>query len=829
LKRKPAKTKGLTGTRASKAERKPAAQRVAVTSPRRRLAFRLVALVSPVLLLCLVELGLRLAGAGYPVSFFLSVRQEGGVRLVDNPRFGWRFFPPELARAPRPLSLNPHKPLGTIRIIVLGESAAMGDPEAAYGFARQLEQILQDRHPEKKIEVVNAAMTAINSHVIREIAKDCRQLAADYWLIYAGNNEVVGPFGAGTVFGRQAAGLTAVRLNLALKSTRVGQLAARLARKGSPPREWEGMEMFLDQQVSQDDPRLRQVYRNFAANIDDVVRLGQAAGAKVVISTMPVNLKDCPPFASAHRAELGPKLAIEWQSRFDEGKKAEAEGRYANALALFKEAGALDDQFAELAFRRGRCQLALGHPAEARAEFLRARDLDTLRFRADSRLNEIVCDVARARKITLIDAERELSHQAPQGLPGEDFFYDHVHLNFTGNYRVAVLFARAIEQTLGSGEKARPAPFLSEAEIERRLAFTPYDQQRVGRLMQLRLRQPPFSSQLNFQERDRRWEQTLAALPASPTNSVPGYRTALALAPDDWVLLSGFGQLLEDIPDRKAAQEQWSRVVQLMPHWPNGWFHLGSVAEATGNLPQAEQFLRHALELAPDSVEALTELALVRAARGAPDEALHGLETVLKIRPGFIPARLDLAAFRAQQNDINGAIEQYQDVLRRDTNNLNARLSLANLLASHGQPESAFAVFSEAIRLKPHNATAHLAFGKALAESALLDKAIVQLRRAVEIEPGLAEAHCQLGIALARANHPEEALKELEKAVRLKPDLVDARFNRGVTLAKAGRFSEAADDFRETLRLQPAHPLAKRFLDQALRSTGHTPAATLQQ
>jgi len=39
-----------------------------------------------------------------------------------------------------------------------------------------------------------------------------------------GNNEMVGPFGAATVFGAKAPPLGFVRLNLAIQKTRVGQL-----------------------------------------------------------------------------------------------------------------------------------------------------------------------------------------------------------------------------------------------------------------------------------------------------------------------------------------------------------------------------------------------------------------------------------------------------------------------------------------------------------------------------------------------------------------------------------------------------------------------------
>ena len=117
----------------------------------RRWLFRALALVSPILVLGLGELGLRLAGYGYATSFFLERPHEGRALLIENPKFGWRFFPPSLARSPQPLSLAAAKTPGTIRIFVLGESAAMGDPEPAYGLARQLERLLQARRPERKL------------------------------------------------------------------------------------------------------------------------------------------------------------------------------------------------------------------------------------------------------------------------------------------------------------------------------------------------------------------------------------------------------------------------------------------------------------------------------------------------------------------------------------------------------------------------------------------------------------------------------------------------------------------------------------------------------
>ena len=60
-------------------------------------------------------------------------------------------------------------------------------------------------------EVIQAAMTAINSYVLLPIARNCAALQPDLFIVYAGNNEVVGPFGAGTVFNRSMGSLGLIR------------------------------------------------------------------------------------------------------------------------------------------------------------------------------------------------------------------------------------------------------------------------------------------------------------------------------------------------------------------------------------------------------------------------------------------------------------------------------------------------------------------------------------------------------------------------------------------------------------------------------------------
>src|SRR5207249_5491162 len=129
----------------------------------------------------------------------------------------------------------------------VGESAAQGFPDPSTSFARVLEVMLRDRYPDTHFEVVNTAVTAINSHVILPIARECAGFQPDLFVAYIGNNEVVGPFGAANVLGSHSPNLRLIRSNVALKATRTGQLLGNIVRRGSAhdaPQFWGGMEMF---------------------------------------------------------------------------------------------------------------------------------------------------------------------------------------------------------------------------------------------------------------------------------------------------------------------------------------------------------------------------------------------------------------------------------------------------------------------------------------------------------------------------------------------------------------------------------------------------------
>ena len=334
--------------------------------------------------------------------------------------------------------------------------------------------MLREKYPGVRFEVVNTAIVATNSHVVRRIAFDCARHEPDLIVVYLGNNEVVGPFGAGTVFAPLSDRLALIRLGISFKATRVGQLLSNTVgrlRKPPGPDVWTGMEMFLGNQVRFDDPSLHTVYRHFRSNLEDIRDAGVGSGAKVIISSVGSNLADSPPFASLHRADLSEAELERWQECYDRGIGHEEKQEPEAAVAAYLEAAEIDETFADLQYRIATCCRQLGEFDRARDHYVKAREHDSLRFRADHQINAIIESVATGGSgddVRFVDAVAALQAASPQGIPGATHFHEHVHMKFAGNYLVARAILGQAEELLPDHVRSRKAP---GAEIPHRAAM----------------------------------------------------------------------------------------------------------------------------------------------------------------------------------------------------------------------------------------------------------------------------------------------------------------------------------------------------------------------
>lgn len=722
--------------------------------------FRLISfLLVPGLALALIEAGLRIANYGFSPSLFLKTRIGSEELFVNHDDFSFRFFPKEVARFPGPIRMRAQKRPDTFRIFVLGESAAMGDPEPAFGAARYLEALLEKRYPRNKFEFINVAFTAINSHVILPIARECARHDGDLWIIYMGNNEMVGPYGAATVFGAKAPPLAAIRFGLCVQQFRLGQWFMSLGRqlRGSSRNapSWGGMEMFAANRVPPSSPARQRVYHNFRANLEAIVGAGLDSGASVLLSTVAVNLKDCPPFASLSQTNRSAADRAAVEKLFQLGTNNQGRGEFASAIDAFEKAAAADTERADIQFRWGECLLGLKNSNAARSHFQSACDLDALPFRADQTINSSIVAVGKklaTPRLAVVDANAGLAAANREAICGEESFYEHVHLNFDGNYRLARLWAEKIEALLPQKTRASAAPdWATQQTCEQRLGSTDWSRLLVLESVGRRLQQPPLSSQSNNPERLEKLLALSKALKerraaASISQIRLEYESTIQQAPEDFYLREAFAEFLQSTGELPAATKQWDQILELLPHDYLAWFQRGRLRSELGRFPEAEADLNQAIRLRPSLTEAWFE-------RG-------------------------------------------------------------NIRSRQNHWEAALADFDQARRQRPQDPMLCCARARALEKLKRRTEAIQAYQEALRLNPAFWEAHFELAGEYAFEERIAEAKAEFLETIRLRPGHSRAHFNLGVMLAKEGQLDGAKREFEETLRLEPAYQKAEDYLRQ---------------
>lgn len=585
--------------------------------------------------------------------------------------------------------------------------------------------------------------------------------------------------------------------------------------------------MFLGHQVPADDPRLDTVSHHFARNLTDTIAVGRDSGAGVVVSTVAVNLRDCAPFASAHRPGMPEPEQTRWQQLYVAGVKAEDAGQFQQAAASFREAAQLDDRFAELRFRQGTCAQALGQAPEAQQEFKAARDLDTLRFRCDSRLNELIRATADGReneRVLLADAEQAFANQSLDGLPGQDLFYDHVHLTFEGDYLLAGAIAEQVEKLLGRRDKAgvdsNPS-WPSREDCARRLAWSDWNLHAAVSDIFGRLSDPPFSGQLNHAAQMSRlgaWLRQLA--PALQPSGIERAQhlcaEAAAKAPDDPWLQAQLAALKQAGHDLAGAEAAARRVVELLPSSGEGWSHLGFILAQEQHYDAAAASLRHAFELDAQDVWSLQNLAQSLVKLGRRDEAMREYRRALAIKPRFGLAWLGLGQVLEEEGHQAEAEDCYARALTNRVHRAAELATLARFCQSRGWFEAAATNFVDALQLSPTDVTLRLEAGQSLAAAGRHTEAAAQYVETIRLAPETAAAHFLYGLELGRAGQPAAAVDEFKEAVRLMPELVEARLNLGIALINAKRPEEALIEFNAVLQRNPTNELALRYAE-ALR------------
>ncbi len=603
--------------------------------------FYFVLILIPVIFLVLLELGLRIFNYGYDLTQWVKVTDS---EYLLNPDFTHRYF---FTTQNVPYSngnvFDIEKKPNAFRVFILGGSSAAGYPFTPNGdFGRYLKKYLEAVYPKNKIEVVNLAITAVNSYTIRDLIPGVLEQKPDLILIYAGHNEYYGALGVGSM---ESLGTNRSIVNLVLKlnNFKTTQLvrdflkwASGLFASGKRTSGTLMSRMAKDQLIELDSDVYKEGIEQFDGNLEDILKMTKQAGVPVILSTLTCNLKDQPPFVSIKSNR-------------------------------FPSAGAVYDQ-AEKA-------LGINERHIADSLFRYAKDLDALRFRAPEKFNEIIKSFGKKYHYPVVNIDSIFEANSPDSITGSSLMTDHLHPVLAGYKLMAGSFFRMMEKT-GNVPKGQMVivPKL-DLKVDYEFSFTPLDST-IGRYRIILLKNDwPFKEpkprdyvlkQLNMKsgldtlamkviESNIPWEQAhrLMADKYLRSGNLDLYTEEILDLIDQFPIIENFYDPPAEILIGKKRYDLAYRVLEKRYEYEPDAFStkwLGIIDLSRKSIDRAVKYLSESVNFAGNDAQVLFNLAGAYALQNNFEAALNTINRCLEVNPEFPGA----AGLKEQLESVRG-------------------------------------------------------------------------------------------------------------------------------------------------------------------------------
>jgi lysophospholipase L1-like esterase len=585
----------------------------------------------PIVILLAIELVLRVTWRSGDLPLFVPATTDTPGYLVANRDIARRwFFAEQSPPVPIPDAFPAQKPARAFRVFVLGESTTAGFPYPHNGtFSRLLADALHDVLPSDSVEVINLGIPATNSYAIADIVDEVAAQHPDAVLIYAGHNEYYGALGAASTEGALHVSPAVMRAYLRMQRSRIvfamRQAVVWLKGRANRSQSLEQAPSFMETLVADQNIELggavfRRGEAQFESNLDEVCRRFTAKGVRVFLASLASNVRDQAPLSAPQ-----------------------------NTVA----------KGADSVFGQARDALARGDTADARRLFVRARDLDVVRFRAPTAFNDVVRRVARDHGAVYVPVSEAFDSAAVAGIPGFDLFLEHVHPNVHGVALLAQTFFTALRSTSFVGRHADLTRLRPWAAYVQRMDLTPFDERVAYHTVQtLAVRWPfvPASASRDYRgtyhptgvvdsasflvSRGYAWGRAKLALANwyATSGHVDSSAAELAGLARDAPLYSGpwelLGRVAAQAHEDSIAEDAFRHAVAIRPTLTSA-VGVATLAMRRRDVGRAVEYFRLATSLDPTRPELLYELSLAYGAAHDLDNARATAVRLARMAPGF--------------------------------------------------------------------------------------------------------------------------------------------------------------------------------------------------
>jgi len=483
--------------------------------------------------------------------------------------------------------------------------------------------------PDDSVEVINLAIPATNTYAVLDQTRAVIAQHPDAVLIYSGHNEYYGALGVGSTE-RAGSSPGLVRAYLWLERFRtfmllrdgIAKLRRALTKRAANAQQAASfMEVVAgNQQITLGGAAYEAGVRQFRRNLQRILGEFRAAHVPVFIASLASDEGGMHPFASPVNAQPGGADAV-----FDSAKASESRGDTTDAERLF----------------------------------VRARDLDVIRFRAPSEFNTVIREVAKQEAATYVPVVEAFRAASPGGIIGHNLILEHLHPNQAGVALIGHQFFDALDSANFLGRPVQLSRLKPWSSYVAGMDLTPFDRRMVEHTVTTLTTRWPFVPAA--QDSDYRgtyrpkgpvdslaflasaglpWRQAKLDVGRSyerrgfPDSALAEYQGLIREQPLAGPPYELAGHALMEMKDTTRAVAYLQRAYSIQPSKYTA-FELGEIAAKAKDLPRAVSYLRQAVQLSPNDPQPLYQLSLVLAVARDIEGARAAAMGVARMAPNY--------------------------------------------------------------------------------------------------------------------------------------------------------------------------------------------------
>ncbi|MEQ8523560.1 tetratricopeptide repeat protein [Gracilimonas sp.] len=601
---------------------------------KKKMAFYAITFSIPVLFFVILEVVLR--GVDYMgnTELFIDPNIPTDEYYMPNPNFAARyFFYTKTIPSPSSDVFLQSKPENAFRVFAMGGSSAAGYPYGYNGtFSRIVDDMLSDAMPDREVEVVNVATSAISTYTLFDQTDELLEQKPDAIMIYAGHNEFYGALGVGS--NENLGGFPGfVRFYLKLQRFKTFMLLREIivdsgqwlssAVSDEKPATGTLMERIINNQsIALNGPEYELAMVQFKSNMEAIIQKFADEGIPVYISTIASNVKDQPPFVS-----------------IEQEKNPPADDVYQEALSVYQN----------------------GDSVVAKEQFEYAKDLDGLKFRAPSDINRIIQSLSDSYPNTkLVPVHEAYEKASANGIIGNNLMLEHLHPNQTGYFIMGRNFAESLlsdleEQGQISTDDLEPESYFGQmyiSEFDNRIVHHRLRTLKQGFPFIMDGSVTPYQFSYNpdgvldslafgVVHKDIRWDAAKVKLGSyyedqgNIEKALLEYKGLIRNQPWNDSPYVYAARMLINQNDYAAAEPYLRKAYELAPREAFITKMLGSIALNSGNINDAIKFLEESRQVNPKDPQMLYNLSGAYGTNREFQKAMEIANEVIELNPNY--------------------------------------------------------------------------------------------------------------------------------------------------------------------------------------------------